>query len=438
MELVAKYNEPELDNHVQATTLKKTARASFIGNFVEWFDYGAYGYLAAVIATVFFPATDKTTALMSAYAVFAISFLIRPLGGIFWGYIGDKYGRRLALSWSILIMSLSTFFIALLPSYASIGILAPILLLLLRMLQGFSASGEYAGASAFLAEYAPPNKRGFYTSIVPASTAAGLLLGSLMVAVMYEVLSESAMTEWGWRIPFLLAAPLGLIGRYIRLKLEETPEFKKAEKDTRHKEYVPISLLFGKYRRALLLAFLVGSLNAVAFYLILSYMPTYLSEEMGVNKTQSFIAASVSLLSYIFFIFMMGSLSDRFGRKVMLMIASILFITLTVPLFSLLGASGFAAILIIQIIFGIILSANDGTLPAYLSEIFPTNVRYTGFAFSFNCANAFLGGTAPLIATWLIQNSGSSLSPAWYLIIIAFIALIAVFLSKDYSKQKLS
>ena len=192
--------------------LKKAARASFIGNFVEWFDYGAYGYLAAVIATVFFPTGDKTTALMSAYAVFALSFLIRPLGGIFWGYIGDKYGRRPALSWSILIMSAATFLIALLPGYASIGIAAPIMLLVLRMFQGFSASGEYAGASAFLAEYAPPEKRGFYTSIVPASTAAGLLLGSLMAAGMYELLSTEAIADWGWRLPFLLAAPLGLVG----------------------------------------------------------------------------------------------------------------------------------------------------------------------------------------------------------------------------------
>ncbi len=374
MELTAKYNDRFPANSADAANLKRAARASFIGNFVEWFDYGAYGYLAAVIALVFFPSEDKTTALMSTYAVFAISFLIRPLGGIFWGYIGDKYGRRPALSWSILIMSVSTFAIALLPGYASIGIAAPVLLLILRTLQGFSASGEYAGASAFLAEYAPKEKRGFYTSMVPASTAAGLLLGSLMAAGMYEFLSESAIAEWGWRIPFLLAAPLGLVGRYIRLKLEETPTFQQFS--TRSEpENVPVSQLFRHHRKALLLAFLVASLNAVAFYLILSYMPTYLSEEMGVNKTQSFIAASLSLLSYIGFIFIMGKLSDRYGRKMMLAIASALFIVVTVPLFSAFGWGGFGLILLIQIIFGAVLSVNDGTLPAYLSEIFPTEVR---------------------------------------------------------------
>ncbi len=436
MELTAKYNDRFPDNAADAANLKRATRASFIGNFVEWFDYGAYGYLAAVIALVFFPAEDKTTALMSTYAVFAISFLIRPLGGIFWGYIGDKYGRRPALSWSILIMSVSTFAIALLPGYASIGIAAPILLLILRTLQGFSASGEYAGASAFLAEYAPKEKRGFYTSMVPASTAAGLLLGSLMAAGMYEFLSESAIAEWGWRIPFLLAAPLGLVGRYIRLKLEETPKFQQFSTHS-EPENVPVSQLFRHHRKALLLAFLVASLNAVAFYLILSYMPTYLSEEMGVNKTQSFIAASLSLLSYIGFIFIMGKLSDRYGRKMMLAIASALFIVATVPLFSAFGWGGFGLILLIQIIFGAVLSVNDGTLPAYLSEIFPTEVRYTGFAFSFNCANALLGGTAPLVATWLIGFSGSKLSPAWYLMLVALVALVAVCASKDYSKKAL-
>lgn len=416
--------------------LNRAAKASFIGNFVEWFDYGAYGYLAAVIATVFFPTTDKTTALMSAYAVFAASFIIRPLGGIFWGYIGDKYGRRLALSWSILIMSVSTFLIAILPSYASIGIAAPALLLLLRMIQGFSASGEYAGASTFLAEYAPAHKRGFYTSLVPASTAAGLLLGSLMAAGLYALLDEMAITEWGWRIPFLLAAPLGLIGRYIRLKLEETPSFKAALEKIPH-ENTPIRRLFQKHPKALLVAFLIACLNAVAFYLILSYMPSYLSENMGVGKTESFIAASASLLTYIGFIFTMGKLSDRFGRKTMLAIASVLFIVLTVPLFLAFGWSGFGMIVLIQILFGAILSVNDGTLPAFLSELFPTDVRYTGFAFSFNCANAVMGGTTPLIATWLITTSGSHVSPAWYLMLVALVALGALFTVKDRSRKQI-
>lgn len=213
-------NEPYMHDK---TVLKKAAKASFIGNFVEWFDYASYGYFATIIASVFFAKTDPAVALMSTYAIFALSFIVRPFGGIFWGHIGDKYGRKVALSWSILIMSGATFLIGFLPSYASVGILAPILLLLLRMVQGFSASGEYAGASAFMAEYAPPNQKGFYTSIVPASTSAGLLLGSLIAAAMTAYMDSDFLQSYGWRIPFLLAAPMGLVGRYLRLNLEKTP-----------------------------------------------------------------------------------------------------------------------------------------------------------------------------------------------------------------------
>jgi hypothetical protein len=209
-----------------------------------------------------------------------------------------------------MIMTLATMCIALLPNYASIGIFAPLLLLFFRMIQGFSASGEYAGASNFLAEYAPKNKKGLYTSLVPASTAAGLLLGSLMSAAMFAWMSESFLYEYGWRIPFLLAAPLGLIGRFIRLKLEDTPEF-LAHQKTSHKETFPIKALFTEYRQPLFKAFAIASLNATAFYLIFSYMPNYLSTELGVNKTESFISGAVSLAFYIGTVFIIGKYYDK-------------------------------------------------------------------------------------------------------------------------------
>lgn len=402
--------------------LKRVAAASFIGNFVEWFDYATYGFLATVIAVVFFPSSDPAVALMSVYAIFALSFIVRPFGGIFWGYIGDKYGRKQALSWSIMIMTLATMCIALLPNYASIGIFAPILLLALRMIQGFSASGEYAGASSFLAEYAPKGKKGLFTSLVPASTATGLLLGSLMAGAMFALMSESFLHEYGWRIPFLLAAPLGLIGRYIRLKLEDTPEFLTHQKAS-SKETFPLKALFTDYRQPLFKAFAVASLNATAFYLIFSYMPNYLSTELDVNKTQSFISSSISLAFYIVIVFMMGKYSDQVGRNKMLVMACLGFIVLTFPLFYLLSNSSFIGILIIQLIFCTLLAMNDGSLPAYLTELFPVHVRYTGFAFSFNTANALLGGTVPLVATWLIHITGNTLSPAFILIIIAVFSI---------------
>lgn len=423
-------------DEVQAGVVRKVLGASFLGNFVEWFDYASYGYLATAIAVAFFPNQDPKTALMATFAVFAISFIVRPVGGIVWGLIGDRLGRRTALSWSILIMSGATTLIALLPGYHSIGVWAPILLLLLRIIQGFSASGEYAGAAAFISEYSPPGKRGFYTSFVPASTASGLLAGSLMSAALYWFLSDAQMHDWGWRIPFLLALPLGCVGLYIRLKLEDTPKFRELEAE-QQVERTPIRDLFTHYRREVLIAFGVTCLNAVGFYLILSYMPTYLSEELGMEHAVSTLATSVSLITYILLIFAMGRLSDRFGRKTALIAASVLFILLTVPLFAMLEGKSLMVVILIQIAFGALLTINDGTLATFLTELFPTKVRFTGFAFSFNSANALFGGTAPFMATWLIGLSGSKLAPAWYLVVAAAVALIAMLMAAETAGKPL-
>ncbi|MFC3170359.1 MFS transporter [Paracoccus fontiphilus] len=424
------------DDGATPAVLRRVLTASFIGNFVEWFDYASYGYFATVIAVVFFPEIAPSAALLATFAVFAISFIIRPIGGIVWGSIGDRIGRKTALSWSILIMSGATTLIAFLPGYAQIGFAAPILLLVLRMVQGFSASGEYAGAASFLAEYAPPEKRGFYTSMVPASTAAGLLAGSLISALLFSLLDTAQLQSWGWRLPLLLAFPMGLVGLYIRLKLEDTPKFRELESQ-HHVEATPTRELFTTYRKPVIRAFGVTCLNAVGFYLILSYMPTYLITEMGMNESASFLANSIALFAYIFLIFLMGTLSDRFGRKTALITASVLFMVLTVPLFGMLDGATFWMIVLIQVIFGALLTVNDGTLPCFLTEIFPTRVRYSGFAFSFNTANALFGGTAPFIATWLISVTGSKAAPAWFLVAAAVVGLIAMLSCRETAGRPL-
>ncbi|WP_282363128.1 MFS transporter [Pseudomonas sp. PS01297] len=432
--------EQQLELSSERKALRRAATASFLGNFVEWFDYAAYGYLATIIALTFFPQTDAATGLLATFAVFALSFIVRPIGGLVWGHFGDKYGRRSALAWSILIMTVSTFCIGLLPGYNHIGLWAPALLLLIRLVQGFSASGEYAGASAFLAEYAPQGKRGFYTSIVPASTAAGLLFGAVFVAGLHALMTVENLHDWGWRLPFLLAAPFGLVGRYIRISLQDSPKFLEMEKRLEAKEcatHAPIRELLTVHRRAVVIGIGVTCLNAVAFYLLLSYMPTYLSTEMGMSESDSFIASTVSLATYIGLIFLMGKLSDRFGRKTMLVAASVLFLLLTFPLFGMLGNPSLMVILMIQIAFGAILAMNDGTLPCFLAEIFPTRVRFSGFAFSFNIANAVFGGTAPFIATWLIQLTGNKMAPAWYLLAAAAVALIAMLASRETAYKAL-
>jgi MHS family proline/betaine transporter-like MFS transporter len=433
---------PDSSSPSTPSGLSKDARrrvlwGSFIGNFVEWFDYAVYGYLASTIAAAFFPESDKQTALLATFAVFAISFFVRPLGGFVWGHIGDRLGRRTALSLSILIMSGATFCIALIPSYSLIGVGAPIILHVIRVIQGFSAAGEYAGASAFLVEYAPANRRGMYAAVVPASTAAGLLLGSLLAAVLSLVLNDQQMADWGWRLPFLLAAPMGLIGRYIRTRLEDTPAFRELAKEDKV-DHAPVKDMFARHWRSLVLAVGAVLLNAVGFYVILSYMPTYLSTELGFGATESFIATTIALVTYIGFIFLTGLASDRFGRKRVLITASVLFIALTVPAFMLLDTGNFAVILLVEIFLGGMLTLNDGTLPSFLAELFPTRIRYSGFAVSFNLANAIFGGTAPFVATLLIGVLHTKLAPAWYLVAASIVSLIAVLCAKETYRTPLA
>lgn len=349
--------------------VRKVAVSSFLGNFIEWFDYASYSYFATTIALVFFPTDNHTVAMLQTFGVFALSFILRPIGALFWGSYGDKKGRKAALAHSIMFMSGASFLIGCLPSYSVIGVGAPILLLLLRMVQGFSASGEYAGAATFLGEYAPTSKRGIYCSLIPASTAIGLLAGSTLATLMAANMNSSAMVGWGWRVPFLLAGPFGLIVLYIRAKLADSPVYQ--------------------------------SMNDAL-------------ESKGAASADGQIAAKSGMFAYVFMVFGMGHISDKFGRKKVLIGACVAFIVLTVPAFLILNTSQSWPVLLVELAMCATLTANDGTLSSYLTETFPTSVRFTGFAFSFNLANAIFGGTASFIATGLIALTGSSIAPAWW------------------------
>lgn len=427
--------ESSAPGSVPRNVRRRVVGATFVGNFVEWFDYAVYGYLASTIAIVFFPAGDPTVQLLSAWGVFAVSFLIRPIGGFFWGWIGDRHGRKTALSWSILIMSVATLCIGLLPTYQAIGLLAPALLLVMRILQGFSAAGEYAGASSFLVEYAPHGKRGLYAAVVPASTSSGLLFGLLFVTGLTAVLGQDVIQDWGWRIPFILAGPLGVIGLYIRMRLEDTPVFTELEKQddvTR----APWKELFVENWRVLLKTFGAALLNAVAFYVLLSYMPNYLETQLNLSANQANLMTAISLLTYIGFIVITGSLSDRLGRRRVLLTASVSMFILAMPAFMMLSQGFFIGTLVL-IIMGATLTLNDGVLPSFLSEQFPTKIRYSGFAITFNTANALFGGSAAFVATLLISATGSTLAPAWMLMAASAVAFVAVLASRETSHRDL-
>ncbi|RDW19741.1 MFS transporter [Oceanobacillus chungangensis] len=424
---------------VDTAGLRKSVFGAAIGNLIEWFDYATYGYLATVIAAVFFAPGNETAALLATFAVFAASFIVRPLGGVIWGYYGDRIGRKRILVLTVIIMSLSTFMIGIIPGYASIGIAAPILLLVCRLVQGFSASGEYAGAAAFIAEHAPDSKRGLLVSMVPASTAAGLVLGAIIASLLEFNLSTEALQSWGWRIPFLLSAPLGIFALFIRLKLEDAELFKEMEKkEQSSNKKKNTSMLKGIKQnfRQVVAALGVVSLNAVGFYIILTYMPTYLSQELGFNAASSILTTILSLGSYVLLLPLIGFIADRVGRKPVLITACVLFLLLTYPTFVMLSWGGVYAILA-QILLGAILAGNDGVLATFLSEMFPTNVRYSCFALSFNSSNALFGGTAPFVATFLIATTNNTFAPAFYLMGAAVVAFIALFWTKETANQPL-
>lgn len=433
----------EFSEEEKHRTLKKVTFSSFLGNFIEWFDYASYSYLATVIALVFFPGEDRLVSVMSTFAVFALSFLVRPIGAIFWGNMGDKRGRKWALSISILMMSGATFLIGCLPGYAVLGVGAPILLLVLRMVQSFSAAGEYAGAATFIAEYAPKNHRGFYCSMVPASTATGLLVGSLFATFMFNVwgAESSFVVDWGWRIPFLLALPLGYITHYIRTHLEDSPVYEEMQRNLKlmgSSVKKPIRTLFKKHFRVLVVSFGACVLNAVGFYAVLTYLPNYLETTLSYDASLASVITTVVLVVYIGFIFLSGRISDHFGRKKMLIIACVGFIVCTIPAFMLLGTKNFWIILMVELIMCLLLTINDGTLSSYLTETFPTDVRYSGFALSFNLANAIFGGSASYISFWLIDATGNDIAPAFYMVFIAVLALVAMIMSHEHTGKDLS
>lgn len=405
--------------------MKKILGGSAFGNMIEWFDYASYGYLATIIASVFFAPGDSTAALLSTFAIFALSFLVRPIGGLVWGHYGDRIGRKKVLLLTMCMMSISTFMIGLIPSYSSIGIWAPILLLVCRIIQGFSASGEYAGASLMIAEHAPKNKRGLLVSLVPASTAAGMLLGAVLASTLEFTLSDQSLYSWGWRIPFLLSLPLGLIGLFIRLKMEDSPVFNQLVEEKSSTIQVGIREGIRQNGKKIIIALGIICLNAVGFYIILSYMPTYLTTVLRFDSLQSTLTTIFTLLAYVMMLPLVGALTDKVGRKPVLITACILFILFTYPIFTLMSLGG-ALTIISMVLLGAILACNDGVLATFLSEMFPTEVRYSSFALSFNAGNAIFGGTAPYVATFLIASTGNDFAPAFYLVAAAVIALIAL------------
>ena len=409
---------------------RRAIAAAVVGNVLEWYDFAVYGYLAMVIGARIFPAEDEATALLSAFAAFGLGFLARPLGGIVIGRLGDRRGRKAALMLTMTLMAVGTVMIGLVPDFATIGLAAPALVVVARLIQGYSAGGEWGGSTAFLVEWAPEGRRGLVGSLQQASVAGGLLLGSGMAALISTVLSEPAMAEWGWRIPFLLGGVIAFVGLYLRRNVEETPAFRQAEAAPAP-EATPGWQLGAR-------AFGFTVLWTVSYYIFLSYMPTFAQRHLGIERADALWSNTLGLLALVLLVPLFGALSDRIGRKPLLLACCAGFLILPYPLFSLmLDGVPYATVIAIQIGFAALIAAFSGPGPAAIAEIFATRGRTTWMSVGYSLAVALFGGFAPFLATWLIGSTGTPIAPVFYVMAAAAVSLLVIASLKETAHQPL-
>lgn len=403
-------------------------RRAFIGatsgHLIEWYDYGVYGFLAVYIGQAFFVSDDPATSLLSSFAAFALSFFIRPLGGLFFGPLADKIGRRKTLIAVLLMMAGSTCLLGLLPTYASIGIAAPILLVLIRCVQGFSAGGEIGTITSFISEYAGPGRRGFSTCWLMVTAVLGLVLGGAVANGMTWVLGAETMQAGGWRIPFLIAGPMGLISMYIRLKLEDSPEFLALQKAGETSK-APLREVW-QWKRAITLVFFIITLHSSIFYLVLTFASTYMSRILKFDSGTTLFYVFIASLSAALVMPLGGAFTDKYGRKPFLIVVGVL-ATLAMYWFfksapNVTPATFFLPLMAVAITFGLYASSTYATM----SELLPTRIRSTGIAVAYNVPVAVFGGSAPFISTWLIQQTGDITSPWYFYIGTGVMSLIAL------------
>ena len=425
--------------------LKKAISGAAMGNLMEWYDFGIYGYLTATMTKVFQPEATGSMGTVITLAVFAVSFLARPFGGFVFGPLGDRIGRQKTLAITMVTMSVATGLIGALPSFATAGWWAFVGLVLLRLVQGFSTGGEYAGATTFAAEYAPDKRRGFFASLLDIGSYLGFAAGALVVAAVSAVTSPEQLVSWGWRIPFLLALPFGAVALYFRMKIEESPTFENTQSvneaaenndaiDESQTALGPVGIFKHHWRPVLIAMALVGAINT-AGYSLTSYMPSYLETSHGFSTLSAAIVTIPALVALSVAIPFIGRWSDKVGRKPVLWIAAISALVLTLPAYMLMQnrTGAFVAMFLLAFSVAFYISVSASTLPA----LFPTASRYGAMAISYNVAVSAFGGTAPMINEWLVQVTGQSLAPAFYTMFFSFLACIALLTMKESARKPL-
>lgn len=417
---------------------KRALIAGSIGNFIEWYEFAVYGFLATVIAKNFFTLTGESaiTSLILTYAAFAVAFFFRPLGAVVFGRMGDRIGRKPTLIIVLVLMTLATTAIGLVPVYASIGVAAPLLITLLRILQGLFAGGEYGGAVSLMTEFAPKGKRGLYGAWQSLTVALGLLAGAGVVALLSALLSTEALHDWGWRIPFFIAIPLGGVALWLRVNMEETPSFVRQQTQSTP----PQAASFASTLKAIITG--IGRLMvwSAAGYTYLVIMPTYLQSALHTGFNQALLIAVISNAGFALTIIPSGMLSDRIGRRAVMVTAAVMLLILALPLLKILQAESSSLLVKACVVFiaGGLVGMLAGPGPAMLAEMFPTRVRYTGLGLAYSLSNAIFSGCAGLIITGLIKQTGNLDIPAYYVMATAVVSVIALMtLRKDDHQRTL-
>lgn len=411
--------------------------SGIIGCSLEWYDFALYGCFASIIAHLFFPSHNPANNLLATFGIFALGFLVRPLGAYFFGHFGDKISRGKMLFITVIGMSMPTVIIGLLPGYTQIGIAAPILLLIARLVQGFMVGGEYTGAALFIAEHVEPKRRGVIASIALMSTFGGVLLGSIVAMSLTTTVSQSTLYSWAWRIPFLFAFVLGIIGYYLRRLMTDSPlfiELIKTKKTLHH----PAKTLFTKHWRSVLIGMGCCILPGVVEYMMFTYFPSFIHSHTNLPLDHVLYINAFSLFILISALPLFASLSDRYGRKPIILLATFLFLLFSFPIFILLTQHTWYLVLTGNILFGILIAMLAGPMPGLYIELFPTNVRYSGIAISYNIAFALFAGTTPALSTYLVNTLHSPLAPVLLIMISAIASLFFFIAMPETARKKLA
>ncbi|ANB71028.1 MFS transporter [Paraburkholderia phytofirmans OLGA172] len=398
--------------------------AAVIGNALEWYDFTVFGFLTVVIAQLFFPAGNDYASMLLTTATFGVAFVMRPVGGIVLGLYADRAGRKAALSLVIALMTLGILLLAIAPPYSAIGIGAPLMIVLGRLLQGFSAGGEFGSSTALLIEAAPFSKRGLYGSWQMASQAAALLLGAVVGALITHGLSPEALKSWGWRVPFILGLIIGPIGFYIRRHLSDSEAFLHAQKTARR---ATLGEVFRSHSRDVLCGLGAVIALTVTIYVLISYLPTFAVKQLKLPYAQSFYAVIVGNLLLTVLSPLTGAWSDRIGRKGLSLWSLVLTLVIIYPLFAWLAAEpSVSKLILVQALLSITLSGYYGPFGALIAELFPANVRSIGLSLAYNVAVMLFGGFGPFVVTWLINTTGSPLAPTYYVMGGLALSIVAV------------